>query len=64
MLMMNLLMTKSLEEISGESLNQEIAQATLDELEKVEDLQEVNDAGKIRITCTWIILKKGDKPGT
>ena len=46
------------EEFNGEILDQEIADARLDELEEVEGFQEVSDVGKFRTSCIWIIWKK------
>ena len=45
---------ESLQEISGELLGQEIAEAKLDELEEVEEFH---------VYCTWIRWKKGDEIG-
>ena len=54
---------ESLEEISGEPPDQEIAEAKPNELEIVEDLQEDEDIRQFRISCTWIVWKKDYKTG-
>ena len=54
-----------IEDISGGLLNQEIAEAKLDELEDIEDFQVVEECGcgKFMISCPRIPRKKCDETG-